>query len=284
MGSSMAGKICLVTGATAGIGEVTASALAERGATVIGVGRSAARCDAASERIRAQTKNESVSFLRADLSVQGEIRELANKIAAQYPRLDVLINNAGAVFFDRRLSSDGIEMTFALNHLAYFLLTHLLLGKLRASAPSRIINVSSAAHRGGKLDFDDLQNARRYRGFQVYSQSKLANLLFTYELAHRLEGTGVTVNAMHLGWVATRFGAESGWQGRVLNRLSKWFAIGVEEGADTVIYLATSPEVEGVTGKYFVKRKAVASSPESNDPAVAQRLWEAGAGLTGLSP
>jgi NAD(P)-dependent dehydrogenase (short-subunit alcohol dehydrogenase family) len=279
---SMAGKTCLVTGATAGIGAVTARVLAERGATVIGVGRNQQKCAALAEQIRAQSKNESVVFLRADLSVQADIRELANQIIERYPRLDVLINNAGAVFFERRLSADGIEMTFALNHLNYFLFTKLLLDKLKASAPARIVNVSSAAHRRAVLDFGDLQNERSFRGFQVYSQSKLANLLFSYELARRLEGTGVTVNALHPGWVATRFGAEAGWKGRLLNRVSAWFAISQEEGADTAVYLATSPEVEGVTGKYFVERRAVPSSSASTDSAAASRLWQISATMTKL--
>jgi NAD(P)-dependent dehydrogenase (short-subunit alcohol dehydrogenase family) len=280
---SLHGKVHLVTGATSGIGKVTARELARHGATVVVVGRNPERCAATVAQIQAETGNKNVEALRANLSVQQEIHALAKQFLERYPRLDVLINNAGAVMFERQESADGIELTFALNHLAYFLLTSLLLDRLKASAPARIVNVSSAAHLRVALDFDDLQNQRRYRGFHVYSQSKLANLFFTYELARQLEGTGVTVNALHPGVVATNFGSDNGWRGSLLRVFFKLFGISPEEGARTIIYLATSPEVEGVTGKYFVKEKMVASSAVSYDTAAAERLWRVSAELTGLS-
>jgi NAD(P)-dependent dehydrogenase (short-subunit alcohol dehydrogenase family) len=302
----MAGKTCLVTGATAGIGEVTARELARRGARVVIVGRSQQRCEATVEAIRLRTGNPAVEFLRADLSSQAEVRRLAQEFLQRHRRLDVLVNNAGALFARSQESVDGIEMTFALNHLAYFLLTGLLLDTLRASAPARIVNVSSRAHEDVQgLDFDDLQarsGARSFWGyggsrfggllftlfapmrhpaFLQYARSKLANLLFTCELARRLEGTGVTVNALHPGFVASRFSAGHGAFGWLMRRWAGLFAIGVEEGAQTSVYLATSPEVEGVTGRYFVKCKAVPSSPASLDQEAARRLWQVSEELTG---
>src|SRR5262249_21571535 len=286
----MGGKTCLVTGATAGIGEVTARELARRGACVVIVGRSRERCAATAEAIRCETGNPAVEFLVADLSSQAEVRRLAREFLARHDRLHVLVNNAGALFAQRRESADGIEMTLALNHLAYFLLTGLLLDTLTASAPARVVNVSSRAHEDVKaLNFDDLQaraSARkfwgyggsefagllytlfapmRHPGFLQYARSKLANRLFTYELALRLEGTGVTANALRPGFVASRFMAGNGALGWFLRRWAGLFGRSVEEGARTSVYLATSPEVEGVTGKYFARQKQVASSPASLD-------------------
>jgi retinol dehydrogenase-12 len=306
--TSMVGKTCLVTGATAGIGEVTARELARRGARLVIVGRSQERCAATAGAIQQATGNPSVEFLVADLSSQAEIRRLAREFLERHRRLDVLINNAGALFAHRQESVDGIEMTLALNHLGYFLLTNLLLDTLKASAPARIVNVSSHAHTDVKgLDFDDLQTLARARKFWGYGQSefasllftlfapmrhpaflqyarsKLANLLFTYELARRLEGTGVTVNALHPGFVASRFMAGNGALGWFLRRWAGLFGISAEEGAQTSVYLATSPEVEGVTGKYFAKHKAVASSPASRDEAAARRLWQLSEELTQLT-
>jgi NAD(P)-dependent dehydrogenase (short-subunit alcohol dehydrogenase family) len=297
--ASMVGKTCLVTGATAGIGEVTARELARRGACVVIVGRSQERCAATAKTIRGATGNPAVELLVADLSSQAEIRRLAQEFLDRHRRLDVLVNNAGALFAQRRESIDGIEMTLALNHLAYFLLTSLLLDTLKASAPARIVNVSSRAHEEVHgLDLDDLQarvRARSFWGyggsklasllytlfmpmrhpaFLQYARSKLANLLFTYELARRLEGTGVTVNALHPGFVASRFIAGNGVLGWFMRRWAGLFAISAEEGAKTSVYLATSPEVEDVTGKYFVKQKSVASSSASLDEAAARRLWQ----------
>jgi NAD(P)-dependent dehydrogenase (short-subunit alcohol dehydrogenase family) len=279
----MNGKICLVTGATAGIGKVTARELARQGATVIVVGRNREKSEAMVSEIKQQTDNLNVEFMLADLSVQKAVHQLAEQFKRQYQRLHVLVNNAGAIFLRRQESADGIEMSFALNHLNYFLLTNLLWDTLKASAPARIINVSSRAHqRVAGLNFDDLQNRKGYAGQQVYGQSKLANVLFTYELARRLEGTGVTANTLHPGFVATHFATNNGWLARLARPFLDLFALSAEEGARTMIYLATSPEVESVTGKYFVKEKAVPSSPASYDEAAARRLWEISVKMTGL--
>jgi retinol dehydrogenase-12 len=278
----MQDKTCLVTGATSGIGRVTARALAQQGATVLVVGRNAERGATVVRDIIQATGNGRVELLLADLSVQAQVRQLAAVVQQRFTRLDVLINNAGAIFMHRSVSVDGIEMTLALNHLAYFLCTNLLLATLTASAPARIINVSSDAHRRARLNFADLQGAQRYGGWSAYCQSKLANLLFTYELAQRLTGTGVTVNAMHPGFVATGFGRNNRGLFAWLIRLGQRTALSPEQGAETLIYLATSPEVEGVTGKYFVKQRAVPSSSASYEPTVAQRLWQLSAALTGL--
>lgn len=276
----MHGKIVLVTGATAGIGEVAARELARLGATVVGVGRNAEKCRTVAEQIRAATGDVQVEFLVADLSTQAGGRQVANEFKRRYSRLDVLLNNAGAYFATRQTSADGLEMTFALNHMAYFLLTDLLLDVLKASAPARIINVSSEAHRGFKLNFDDLQNERGYNGFPAYGQSKLANVLFTHELARRLAGTGVTANALHPGFVATNFGHNNGSVVSFLMKIIQQLgALKPEQGAATSIYLATAPAVAQVTGQYFDKSRAVSSSPESYDEAAARRLWEASAAL-----
>ena len=278
----LAGKVCMVTGATSGIGKVTARELAQRGAVVVVVGRNEARSEAAVSQIRQQTANPSVDYLLADLSSQQEIRRLAGEFESRYSRLDVLVNNAGAIMLSRRESADGIEMTFALNHLAYFLLTNLLLDRLKSSAPARIINVSSNSHERAKLDFDDLQNRRRYRGWRAYAWSKLENILFSYELARRLEGTGVTVNALHPGLVGTNFLANNGVLGRFLKMLVAIKGMSPEQGARTSIYLATSPEVETLTGRYFFQELEVPSSVASYDEDDARRLWQLSAELTGL--
>ncbi len=284
----MNGKICMVTGATSGMGEVTARALAYRGATVVVVGRSAEKCSATVNRIKQQTGNPAVEFIRADLSSQVEIRQLVQAFQSRYPHLHVLVNNAGAIFARRRESVDGLEMTFALNHLAYFLLTNLLLETLKASAPARVVNISSYGHKGAQLNFDDLQAKQRYSSLQVYRQSKLANVLFTYELARRLKGTGVTVNAVNPGLVATRFGFNNfGFlPGRVINLLIRLYGrlgTNAERGAQTAIYLADSAEIEGVTGKYFENQQEVTSSSASHDAAIAARLWQISETLTGPS-
>ncbi|MEZ4594369.1 MAG: SDR family oxidoreductase [Chloroflexota bacterium] len=278
----MNGKVCLVTGANAGLGKVTALELAKMGATVVMVARSEARGQAALAEVQQASGSSQVHLLLADLSSLAETRQLAAQFQAQYNRLDVLVNNAGAIFKDRQLSVDGYEMTFALNHLSYFLLTNLLLDLLKASAPARIVNVSSGAHMGGSLNFDDLMQAKKYRSFAAYSQSKLANVLFTYELARRLAGSGVTVNALHPGGVGTQFGAGEGFMGWFF-KLIRPFLLTPEQGAETQIYLASSPDVEGVTGKYFDKKKAVQSSKISYDTAVAQKLWQISEELTGLA-
>jgi retinol dehydrogenase-12 len=281
---TMQGKVVLITGATDGIGFVAARELARLGAAVVAVGRNADKTAAVVERIRKETGNPHVEGLLADLSSQQDIRRLAQQFRERHDRLDVLLNNAGALFHPRRESVDGIEMTFALNHLGYFLLTNLLLDLLKASAPSRIVNVSSAAHHRGRLDFDDLQRKRGYFSFGVYSASKLANLLFTYELARRLQGTGVTANALHPGLVASRFAVNNGWLGGVLRGLIWAFGIRPEQGARTLIYLASSPEVEGVTGEYFQNEKVRESSPASHDEEAARRLWDISESLTRRAP
>jgi NAD(P)-dependent dehydrogenase (short-subunit alcohol dehydrogenase family) len=278
----MKGKTCLITGATSGIGEVAARELARLGARVIVVGRSPERGTATLERIRAAAGGTELESIVADLSSQAEVRRLADRVRERCERLDVLLNNAGGMFLDRRESPDGIELTLALNHLSYFLLTNELLPLLKASAPARIINVASDAHKGGSIDFDDIQGRRRYRGWTAYQQSKLANVLFTYELARRLQGSGVTANTLHPGFVRTRFFADfTGWIGFVTKLGARLVAIDPEEGARTSVYLASSPEVEGMTGQYFVKSRPVRSAPQSYDRAAAERLWRFSEELTG---
>lgn len=235
---TMSGQVCLVTGATSGIGEVAASALADRDATVTIVGRSQERCEATIDRIRRTVPDADLDFIVADLSSLESIRNLARVFQERRGRLDLLLNNAGALFFERRQSVDGIELTFALNHLASFLLTNLLLNLLKASAPSRVVNVASEAHRlAWRIKFDDLEGRKRYRGFYAYAQSKLANLLFTFELARRLEGSQVTANALHPGFVATNIFAGNGILRWLLRRGTDLFAISPEQGAETSIYL-----------------------------------------------
>ena len=281
----MQNKICLITGATSGIGQAAALALAQMGATVIVVGRSEERCQRAVARIQHETRNFHVNYLLADLSVQAQVRQLAEKFKARYQRLDVLVNDAGAIFLRRQVSAEGIEMNFALNHLAYFLLTNLLLDTIKASAPARVINVASNSHRGQHLDFDNLELKRGYNPMRAYGRSKLCNLYFTYELARRLEneGTGVTVNAMHPGFVATNMGANNGWLVRLFLPLIHRNSLTPEQGASTAVYLASSPDVEGVTGKYFVREREVESDPVSYDESAASRLWEISTNMTRLS-
>jgi NAD(P)-dependent dehydrogenase (short-subunit alcohol dehydrogenase family) len=275
-------KTCLITGATSGIGLATALALAKMGMTTILAGRSEERCQEAVARIQSETGNPNVDYLLADLSVQAQVRSLAAEFKSRYDRLDVLVNNAGAIFFFRQLSPDGIEMTFAVNHLAYFLLTDLLLEPIKASAPARIVNVASNSHYGQHLDFEDLELKRGYNPGKAYGRSKLANLYFTYELARSLDGTGVTVNAMHPGFVRTNMAANNGWLVRLFLPLVHLSSLTPEQGARTVVYLATSPDVEGVTGKFFVHEREVASDPVSYDESVAQRLWEVSEEMAGL--
>jgi len=269
----MNGKICMVTGANAGIGKVTARELAKMGAHVVMVCRSAERGEAAKKEVE-QTATGQVDLMIADLSSQASIRALAATYLEKYDRLDVLINNAGVLFMERSESVDGLEMTFALNHMGYFLLTDLLLDRIKASAPARIVNVSSMAHSRGAINFDDLQAEQKFGGMDVYSSSKLANILFTTELARRLNGTGVTANSLHPGFVRSNFGDNNGRLMKIVMPIAKLFAINTDKGAETSIYLASSPEVEGVTGKYFVKKKAVTPSEAAQETAVAERLWQ----------
>jgi NAD(P)-dependent dehydrogenase (short-subunit alcohol dehydrogenase family) len=279
---AMRGKVCLVTGATNGIGLVTARELAARGATVVLVGRDPAKTAAAVEQIKSQTGNQQVESLLADLSSQKQIRDLAQRFRQRHGRLDVLVNNAGGIWMNRQETVDGLEMTFAVNHLAYFLLTQELLDLLKASAPARVVNVSSRAHTRATLDFDDLMGQKSYGGWGAYCRSKLMNLLFTYELARRLSGTGVTVNALHPGVVATGFALHNGWRGFLLRMASRVLAVSPEKGARTVVYLAAAPEVAGVSGAYFVKETPAESSSASRDEDSARRLWQISLERTGL--
>lgn len=283
----MQGKVCIVTGATAGIGEVTALELARQGATVVVIGRNQAKCQATTARIRAETGNPQVDYLVADLSSQASVRAVAESFRQKYDRLDVLVNNAGVFFARRQESADGIEMTWALNHLGYFLLTELLRDLLVASAPARVVNVSSGAHAGGTIRFDDLEGKVKYSGWGAYAQSKLANILFTAELARQLEGTGVTANSLHPGFVASNF-AMNNMQGGmrilrpVFRLVQKVAAISPEKGAETSVFLASSPMLEGVTGRYFVKSQLVTPSKAAQDMTAARRLWEVSEQMTGL--
>jgi NAD(P)-dependent dehydrogenase (short-subunit alcohol dehydrogenase family) len=275
-------KVCLITGATSGIGKATAMGLANMGASVVMVGRDRGRGQAALAEIKEGSANASVDLMLADLSSQQEIHRLADDFKEAYPQLDVLINNAGVIRSKRVTTADGIEMTFAVNHLASFLLTNLLLDLLKASAPSRIVNVASGEQRNGIIDFNDLQGEKGYKTAKAYSQSKLATVLFTYELARRLEGTGVAVNCLHPGVVGTNLGSGVsgvfGFTVRALTPLMK----SSEKGAETSIYLASSPEVEGLSGKYFVKKAEARSSDVSHDQRLARRLWEVSAELTNV--
>ena len=276
---SMSGRICMVTGANAGIGKATALGLAKMGGTVVMVCRSRERGEATLAEIKQESGNASVHLLLADLSSQDDIRRLAAAFNAKVPALHVLINNAGIIPRKRTVTGEGFETQFAVNHLAYFLLTHLLLDILKASAPARIVTVSSQVHHGASIDFDDLQSERAYRPTRVYASTKLANVLFTYELARRLEGTGVTANCLHPGSVATNLLAD--FLPTPLRFVTKIVGVSPEKGAQTPLYLATSPEVEEVTGKYFVNQKPAASSKLSNDRDLARRLWQVSEKLTG---
>ncbi len=273
----MQGKTALVTGGTTGIGLVTARALAEKGAAVTIVGRNPQRGEQAARAIRAEVPGADVRFERADLSLLDENRRLARIVAESADRLDVLVNNAGAIFSRRQVTADGLEATFALNHMSYFLLTNLLLNRLRAAEAGRIVTVASIAHRRAELDFDDLQCERRYSARVAYSRSKLANIMFAYALARRLEGSPVTVNALHPGVVASRFGSNNGWLFRNALRLGFRMigAVGVEEGAELNIRLASDPALAGVTGRYFSGGKEARSSAASLSVEDQERLWAA---------
>lgn len=280
---TMQGKICLITGGTNGIGKSTALGLARMGATVVIVGRNPQKTAEVVEEIRTASENQNVDSLLADLSSQQEVRRLADEFKRKYARLHILINNAGAVFMQRQLSVDGIEMTFAFNHLAYFLLTQLLLDTLKASAPARIINVSSDAHSSGKIEFDNLQGERVYSS-RAYGNSKLANILFTNELSRRLEGSGVTVNALHPGFVATGFGKNNpGFLMKLMRTVVPLIARSPEKGAETSIYLASSAGVEDVTGKYFYNSQMIPAAPQAIDMAVAKKLWDVSANMVHLA-
>jgi NAD(P)-dependent dehydrogenase (short-subunit alcohol dehydrogenase family) len=266
----MHGKVIVITGATSGIGLVASQKLAAMGARIVMIARDRSRGAAA----LASLTGEGHSAHYADLSVIGEIKRVGAEIAAAEPRIDVLINNAGALFNSRRVTGDGLEMTFATNHMSYFVLTEVLRERLIASAPARIVNTSSDAHRRMHLDFDDLEAAKKYSGFGAYGRSKLANILFTRELARRLAGTGVTANSLHPGFVATRFGDHSGGALASFFRVAKTFAISPEKGAETIVYLASSDEVSGVSGEYFYKCRPSTPTKEAQADESARRLWQ----------
>ena len=280
MDISLNGKTALITGATNGIGLVTARELARMGANITIVSRNPEKCAAVTRAIQEET-GHSVEFIAADLSTLAGVMQAASTFKQRHTRLEILVNNAGALFIKRRLTADGYEMTFALNHLDYFLLTNLLLDLIKASAPARIINVSSEAHERGQIEFDNLQGEKHFNGMRAYSQSKLANVLFTYELARRLEGSGVTVNVLHPGFVGTGFARNNGvlynFGMGVLGKFIRQPAM----GARTSIYLASSPEVEGVTGKYFYDCQEIPSSAISHDLGLAEKLWQVSLELTG---
>ncbi len=277
----MAGKTCLVTGATAGIGKVIAIALASMGANLVISGRNKEKTEATLRQIKTDTGNESVQYLLADFSNLEEVRDIANRFKENHTQLDVLVNNAGAYFNSRQETSYDVEMTLLVNHLAPFLLTKMLMENIQSSPSARIVNISSEGHRQGTMDFDDLSFNKGYFGMKAYGRSKLANILFTYELARRLGDSHITVNALHPGHVATDI-----WKSSfpVIGIALKWLmdliALTPEEGADNSIYLASSPDVEKVTGKYFVKREAVRSSALSYDENVAKKLWEVSEEIT----
>jgi retinol dehydrogenase-14 len=279
----MAGRTVLVTGGTGGIGRATALGLATMGAHLAITGRDLGRAEGAADTIRAAGGGP-VDVFVADLSAQSEVRRLADVVLKRLPRIDVLVNNVGGYWNTRHVTADGLERTFALNHLAPFLLTNLLLERLKQSAPARVVTVSSNAHSMGQIDFDDLQGERSYSGARAYNQSKLANVLFTYELARRLSGSSVTANALHPGVVRTSFGAEDprGVQ-RLVVPLMRPFMKAPAHGAATSIHLASAPELEQVTGRYFTNRKPQRSAKRSYDTATAARLWQVSADLAGLT-
>ena len=280
----MIGKILLITGGTGGIGRATAIGLAKSGARVGITGRDRGRAEQAADAIRRESNNGAVDVFVADLSSQSDVRRLARDVLAAYPRLDVLINNVGGFWAHRHETADGLEHTFALNHLAPFLLTNLLIDRLRACAPARIVTVSSGAQSMGRIDFDDLMGELTYSGQRAYNQSKLANVMFTYELARRLDGSGVTANTLHPGVTRTAFGAEDGT--RVMAPIIaalRPFMRSPKRGAETSVFLASSPAAAGITGHFFENRKARPSQKASYDSVTTARLWEVSAALVGLA-
>ena len=276
-------RVIVITGATSGIGQIAAVELAGMGARLVLVARDRTRGEAALAQLRDAGPKAAHTIHYADLSSIAEMKRVANEIAAAEPRIDVLINNAGALFSYRRVTSDDLEMTFATNHMSYFVLTLGLADRLRATPGARVVNTASDAHKGAKLDFDDLQAAKSYRGFAVYGRSKLCNILFTRELAKRWRDTGVTVNCLHPGFVATSFGNQSGGALSRVIRFAKWFAISPEKGARTIVYLASSGEVANTTGGYFFKCKPAEPTKEAQDDESAKRLWDESSRIAALA-
>jgi NAD(P)-dependent dehydrogenase (short-subunit alcohol dehydrogenase family) len=279
----MQGKVVVITGGTSGIGEVAAEKLAGMGARIVLAARDASRGEATLAKLRQASPGLTHSAHYGDLSRVAEMKRVAAAIAAAEPRIDVLINNAGAMFGSRKVTEDGLEMTFAVNHVAYFVLTHGLRDRLLAAAPgARVVNTSSDAHKGNQIDFDDLQSSQDYRAFRVYGRSKLCNILYTRELARRWAGTGITANSLHPGFVATRFGDQSGGAMSFVIRAAKTFAISPEKGAETILYLASSPDVAGVSGKYFYQCREATPTKEAQDDESARRLWQETEKLAGV--
>ena len=277
----MPNKTIVITGGTSGIGEVAAVELAKQGARIAVVARDPARAGMTLSKLRQANPSASHTAHIADLSKLSEMRRVAKEIAAAAPEIDVLVNNAGALFNTRQVTEDGLEKTFAVNHMAYFVLTNMLRPNLKPGA--RIVSTASDAHRGAKLDFDDVQSAKRYSGFAVYGRSKLCNILFNRELVRRIEGSGVTANCLHPGFVATRFGDQSGGIVSVAVKIAKPIgAISPQEGAKTIVYLAASPEVEGKSGGYYYKNKAATPTEEAQNDEDAKRLWDVSAKLAGM--
>jgi len=282
--TDMTGKICIVTGSNSGIGKTTALALAEMGATVVMIVRNPEKGEIARQDIIEHSGNELVDILVADLSSMEEVRRVAEEFKNKYSKLDVLVNNAGGLLNKQHITVDGNELTFAINHLTPFLLTHELLDPLKAGAPSRVVNVSSGAQAMGKIDFDNLQSEKGYSFFRAYSNAKLMLVMTTYELARRLEGTGISVNVLHPGFVRTNFGKGDAGRGRrLMFKLSGAFARSAKKGAETPVYLASAPEVEGVSGKYFSNRKPSKSSKTSYDLELQQQLWVRTEEILGLN-
>jgi NAD(P)-dependent dehydrogenase (short-subunit alcohol dehydrogenase family) len=277
------GKVCVITGATSGIGEVGAVELARRGARLVLIARERVRGEATLARLRALAPANAHRVHYADFARIAEMKRVAAEIAAAEPRVDLLVNNAGALFTTRQLSADGLEMHFAVNHMAYFVVTQMLRERLVAAAPARVVSTASGAHYGGRLDLDDLQYAKGYRGYQAYQRSKLYNVMWTRELARRLAGTGVTANCFHPGFVATRYGDNAGGIFSWAVRAAKLFAISSEKGARTLVYLATADEVAGVSGGYFYKCRQMTPSAAAQDDAAARRLWDETARLAAMA-
>ncbi len=278
----MRGKTVVITGATSGIGEVAADKLALKGARIVFIARDPARGAATLRHLNAIAPGAAHAAYTADLSRLAEMKRVAGEIAAAEPRIDVLVNNAGALFNNRELTEDGLEKTFATNHMAYFVLTSLLLENLKAAGKARIVSTASDAHKGTRLDFTDLQSERGYSGFAAYGRSKLMNILFTRELARRLDGAGVTANCLHPGFVASRFGDQSGGIFSFGIKLAKNFAISPERGAETIVYLASSPAVEHTSGGYFYKSKPATPTKEAQNDADAVKLWQISAEIAGV--
>jgi len=278
----MQGKTVVITGATSGIGEVAACSLAEQGARIVMIARDRSRGEQTLQRLESIAAGRNHVAHYANLSRLAEMKRVAEVIATSEPQIDVLINNAGALFATRQVTGEALEMTFATNHIAYFVVTSLLLERLKATPGARIVCTASDAHKRAKLDFDDLQMEKGYSGFGMYSRTKLMNILFTRELARRLEGTGVTVNCLHPGFVATRFADGNPGLGAFVVKAAKKFALTPEEGAKTITYLASSPEANGVTGKYFHKCAQELPSAEAQNDADARRLWDVSVQLSGV--